>query len=69
MRALSLSEAQSAPFASSWRVVVSFVHLDVLDWVTKAILLDTCASDLASVHFNDRQSIDQFLGIGTVRDH
>ena len=55
--------SESAPFASSWSILVSLIKDNVLDWMSKAKFLDTCTPCHVSTHFNNWKVVDQLLGI------
>ena len=58
---------ETAPFAGDWRVLVSLVELDVLDWVAQAHPLHTRAPNHIAMHLHDRHLVDQLLRIRHVR--
>jgi hypothetical protein len=60
-------EAQAAPFASSWSVLVTLVNLNVLHGVTKSPTLHTSASSHTTVHHDNWQVVDELLCVCYVR--
>jgi hypothetical protein len=63
MAVVDFFEPETAPFASCGSINVSFVELDVLDWMSKSHLMHTCASRRIPRHHHDGQIVNKFLSI------
>ena len=63
MAVVDFFESESAPFACSRSICVSFVKLDVLDWMSQSQLMYTCASRRIPRHHHDGQIVNKFLSI------
>jgi hypothetical protein len=64
-----LSETKATPFASGRSVLVSAVKLDVLDGMTEAKLVDTCAPSSVTVYIHDWKRVNQLLSISFMCFH
>ena len=63
MMILVLHVAETAPFACDRSEQVSFVELNVLDGVAKADFVSASASNNVTANLDDREFVNQLLGV------
>ena len=51
--AANFYESKTAPFANSGSVLMSFVELNILDWVAESEFKNACATGCIAVNFYD----------------
>ena len=61
---MCLLVTKTTPFARNRGELVSFIKLDILDWVTQADLVHSSATHIVSMHLDNRQSIYQLFSVG-----
>jgi hypothetical protein len=54
----SLSVTESTPLTGDGSIRMSFVQLDILDRVSKTLLVDSSASDYVGMHFHNGQAVN-----------
>ena len=59
---------ESAPLAGRGRAIYPLFQSDILHWVAKSKLLNPEASCNAAMDFDYWKLVDQFFGVGLMRD-
>ena len=66
MTIINFLEFQSAPFACCWAKNVSFIELNILNWMSKTKFVYASASCSVSSYLDDRHRVNQYLSIGSM---
>ena len=69
MSVIDFLESKPAPFACRGGVNMSFIQLNILNWMAESELVDTSASCRVASHHDNWHLIDKFLSVRTMGFH